>query len=70
MFCQAMPAYTWKDGLYIETMSWFSLVLHILWELSNKITAVTVKVGKSYRVQVSTLCLVLADNAIDLHGQE
>ena len=40
----------------------------ILWELSDKITAVTVKVGKSYRVQVSTLCLVLADNAIDLHG--
>ena len=42
----------------------------ILWGLSDKITAVTVKVGKSYRVQVSTLCLVLADNAIDLHGQE
>ena len=40
----------------------------ILCELSDKITAVTVKVGKIYRVQVSTLCLVLADNAIDLHG--
>ena len=42
----------------------------ILGELSDKIKPVTVKVGKSYRVQVSTLCIVLADNAIDLHGQE